>query len=159
MLNNSIQPQRPRIRVISASSLRGKPMFKPSSTDRPVKRETDNSQSVHRADERRTTAKRRISKISNNSGQASHQLLSDIYKIFRAKKAHVLRTRDIIAALCLDKEKPWATYNRGSNIVPKQISLLLNDIKSHGFWSEGVSAKGYSFELIKKAYRRLRKDK
>ncbi len=44
------------------------------------------------------------------------ELLTDIQEIFDTKKIERIFSADLIAALCEDDEKPWATYNRGKAI-------------------------------------------
>lgn len=54
------------------------------------------------------------------------QLLSDIRDAFESKNADKISTADLIAYLCIDEERPWATYNRGKPIVPRQIGTRLD---------------------------------
>lgn len=86
------------------------------------------------------------------------QLLKDLVKIIKVRKAPYIRTRDLIAGLCADPLKPWASYFRGSNITPRHLSELL---KPYGvsscciYYKEG-NAKGYLKKAVTAAYRSLK---
>jgi hypothetical protein len=89
------------------------------------------------------------------------QLLKDLVKIFKLQKTPYIRTRDLIAGLCADPSKPWASYFRGSNITARQLSGLL---KPYGvsscciYYKEG-NAKGYNCQSVRRAYRSANVDK
>ena len=55
------------------------------------------------------------------------ELLSDIQEIFDSKKVDRISTAELITALCEDEEKPWATYNRGFQIKPRQVAKRLSE--------------------------------
>jgi len=89
------------------------------------------------------------------------QILKDLVKIFKLQKTQYIRTRDLIADLCADPAKPWATYFRGSNITPRQLSALL---KPYGvsscciYYKEG-NAKGYNCQSVIRAFRSANADR
>lgn len=97
------------------------------------------------------------------SGDASHQLsigvelLADIQEIFEMRHTDRIATRELIEDLCADEERPWATYNRGFRISPKQVAERL---KGYGVHSSSmripgaVNAKGYYLKQFEDAFTR-----
>lgn len=85
------------------------------------------------------------------------ELLSDIQEIFESKGIDRISSIDLIKALCCDEEKPWATYNRGNQIRPRQIASKL---KGYGIQSKtvrigfGEVAKGYELGQFKETFTR-----
>jgi putative DNA primase/helicase len=87
-------------------------------------------------------------KLSGNKSASQTigvELLSDIQEIFEKKRLDRISTAELIEALCADDEKPWATYNRGFQIKPRQIASKL---KGYGIQSKTIrnghdTAKGY----------------
>ena len=57
-----------------------------------------------------------------------------------------ISTADLIYELCEDEERPWATYNRGRGITPRQLANLLSPygIKSKTVRIDGRTPKGYA---------------
>jgi putative DNA primase/helicase len=55
------------------------------------------------------------------------ELLADIREVFGAKRIEHIGTAELIEALCADDEKPWATYNRGKPVTPRQIGKRLKE--------------------------------
>ncbi len=89
----------------------------------------------------------------------SGKLLKDLARIVKGKEELVVRTQDLITELCTDLKKPWASYNRGSNISPNQLAKLLKlyGLRSQGVWLRGVgSFKGYNRKCLIKAYKLTR---
>jgi len=89
-------------------------------------------------------------KISGNTEQSQSigvELLADIQEIIETKQADRISTADLIAALCNDQEKPWATYNRGQSITPRQLASRLKEfgIMSNTIRIGNTTAKGYLF--------------
>lgn len=78
----------------------------------------------------------------------SIELLSDIQEIFNKRRADKIRTADLIADLCSDEELPWATYNRGFPIKPRQIASRLKEfsVKSVTLRVGATTAKGYRLD-------------
>lgn len=60
------------------------------------------------------------------------ELLADVKEVFETKRVDRITTADLLAALCDDDEKPWATYNRGKPMSPRQLARKLDgyEIKS-----------------------------
>ncbi len=84
------------------------------------------------------------------------ELLADIQEVFEMKRVDRMSSADLIAALCDDNEKPWATYNRGSPISPRQVSKALAE---YGIRSTSVrigpgTPKGYLREWFDEAFSR-----
>ena len=59
------------------------------------------------------------------------ELLSDIQDVFRAINTDRISTTDLIKHLVSDEERPWAGYNKGFPIRPKQIASRLGEYKIH----------------------------
>ncbi len=73
------------------------------------------------------------------------ELLTDIQEMFETKRIDRVSSIELIRSLCANDEKPWATYNRGSEIKPRQIA---NRLKEFGIISNTIrigtlTAKGY----------------
>lgn len=89
-------------------------------------------------------------KLSNDTEQPRSigiQLLADIQEIYDPQYTNRFSTAELITELCKDDEKPWATYNHGSPITPRQIAIRLRDF---GIFSNTIrfgltTAKGYSY--------------
>lgn len=82
------------------------------------------------------------------------ELLSDIQEIFDAKKVDRFSTADLITALCEDDEKPWATFNRGLQISPRQVAKRLSDygISSNTIRVGGSTPKGFMKSQFEDAF-------
>lgn len=97
--------------------------------------------------------------ISGNLEQSTStgvELLTDIYNIIEAMTADRISSAELIEKLCQDPEKPWASYNRGNPISPRQIA---NKLKSFGITSNAIrigasTAKGYLFTDFPDAFNR-----
>jgi len=63
------------------------------------------------------------------------ELLADIREVLEQMTCHRIKTADLIAALCEDVEMPWATYNRGKAISPRQVATRL---KGYGVHSKTI---------------------
>lgn len=93
---------------------------------------------------------------TNDGGSVSNELLADIQEIIQGKGLTRISTADLIKDLCADEEKPWATYNRGRQIAPRQVASKL---KSYGVLSQTIrigmgTAKGYLSEQFEEAFAR-----
>jgi putative DNA primase/helicase len=73
------------------------------------------------------------------------ELLQDIQEIFETQRTDRVSSSELIRLLCTDEEKPWATYNRGISIRPRQIATRLKEfgILSHTIRLGFTTAKGY----------------
>ena len=85
------------------------------------------------------------------------ELLADIQEIFEHKKVDRIPSAELIKELCSDDEKPWATYNKGFQIKPRQLAGRL---KGYGIHSKtirigfGETPKGYEVSQFKEAFSR-----
>lgn len=85
------------------------------------------------------------------------ELLADIQEIFQHNKIDRVSTTDLIKFLVTDDEKPWAGYNRGFQIKPRQIAAKL---KGYGIHSKTVringteTAKGFEIDQFSEAFSR-----
>jgi uncharacterized protein DUF3631/DNA primase RepB-like protein len=74
------------------------------------------------------------------------ELLADFKRVFDASRLAEISTKALIAALCMDTERPWAAYFKGEEITDRQLAKLL---KPFGIVSTTVHppgmphAKGY----------------
>jgi putative DNA primase/helicase len=86
-----------------------------------------------------------------------NELLADIQRIFESKKGVTkISTYDLISELIADDELPWATYNRGKAISPRQLSKQLSfyGIKSKTVRFGTSTPKGYEFSQFEDAFAR-----
>jgi putative DNA primase/helicase len=100
------------------------------------------------------TAALKLSGGESASQTIGTELLSDIQEIFWEKQVVRISTADLIRALCADDEKLWLTYNKGSQITPKQLA---GKLKSYGIQSKTIrmgyeTAKGYEREQFEDAF-------
>lgn len=106
---------------------------------------------------RATDAALKLSSSGENALSTGSQLLSDIkdYFMFVATDNKVC-TVDLIAALEKEVESPWATYNRGKPITPRQLSKLLAayGIHSKTVRIRGGTPKGFDEAQFKDAFAR-----
>ncbi len=86
-----------------------------------------------------------ISTQEDSSPSVGIELLSDIQEIFDSQNLDRIGSTELIQRLCDDEEKPWATFNRGASIRPRQIAKRLKDfnISSHTIRLGFSTAKGY----------------
>ena len=87
--------------------------------------------------DRATKAALTLSRQSNEKGSTGNELLADIQLIFEKRKsggqyAEKIGTAELIEELQKIEESPWATYNHGHPVSPRQISsqLAIYGIKS-----------------------------
>jgi putative DNA primase/helicase len=87
----------------------------------------------------------RISGDNEKSQSIGVELLADIQEIFEAKHIDRITSAELICSLCTDEEKPWATYNHGSEIKPRQVATRLREfgIISNTIRIGTLTAKGY----------------
>jgi hypothetical protein len=84
------------------------------------------------------------------------ELLADVKAVFDGKKACKVFSADLLEALLADEEAPWATWNRGKPISPRQLSAKLADfgIKSTTVRDGSNVKKGYHLEQFSDAFAR-----
>jgi putative DNA primase/helicase len=98
----------------------------------------------------------KLSGSTEDGGTMGNELLADIREIVESKRLAKISTADLIAALCDDDEKSWATYNRGRPITPRQVAKKL---KEYGIASKNLRinyevVKGFEHEQFKEAFAR-----
>lgn len=98
----------------------------------------------------------KLSGVDSPTMSIGTELLADIQEVFEHKRVDRISTADLIAALCDDDEKPWATYNRGKPLNPRQLSRRLAEygIKSTTIRINYGTAKGYLLEWFEEAFSR-----
>ena len=94
--------------------------------------------------QRATAAALKLSK-SETSVSIANELLADIQYVFEKKKVEKISTVELITALANGDEMPWATYNRGNSISPRQLG---GHLRKYGIKSKTVrvnysTPKGY----------------
>lgn len=84
------------------------------------------------------------------------ELLADVKAIFEAKKVSKIFGADLLEALLADEEAPWATWNRGKPMTPRQLSAKLGDfgVKSKDVRQGYDVKKGYHLEQFADAFSR-----
>lgn len=97
------------------------------------------------------TARQAALHISSKTDEGATQstgaeLLTDIAEIFEQTRRERITTADLIQELCSDDEKPWATYNRGKPLSPRQLGKKLN---GYGIQSKNLKL-GYN--TVKKGF-------
>lgn len=102
-------------------------------------------------------------KLSSDIDQSQSigvQLLADIQEIYEPQRIDRFSTSELITALCKDDEKPWATYNRGQSITPRQIASRLREfgIVSNTIRIGTTTAKGYLYLQFADAFARYLHD-
>jgi len=106
--------------------------------------------------QRATAAALKLSSAGESSVSIGNELLADIQHIFETKRVHKISTVDLLDELSEDPEMPWATYNRGKPISPRQLSKLLSGygIKSKTVRQKYGTPKGYDAAQFKDAWAR-----
>lgn len=104
-------------------------------------------------------ARKAALKISGSESDAMSigvELLHDIKEVFDDKGIAKISSADLITALCSDDEKPWATYNRGKQISPRQVSNKLTGygIKSKDIRIGSIVKKGFELEQFGESFYR-----
>ena len=106
---------------------------------------------------RATNAALKLSNYGEKSESTGNQLLADIQEIFENKRINRIRSVQLISDLIDDVEKPWATYNRGKPISPRQLAKLLSayDISSKTVrFSPHDTPKGFELSQFQDAFAR-----
>lgn len=95
--------------------------------------------------QRATEAAIKLSNHGKSSTSISNGLLSDIRDIFVNKQVDKFSSEGLINELIQDKEKPWATYNKGNQLTPSQLAKQLAPygIKSKTVRHGSKTPKGY----------------
>lgn len=108
--------------------------------------------------QRATAAALKVSSVSKESSSTGNELLADIQEVFERKRAEKISTADLIEALVDDDEKPWATYNRGKPLSPRQLARQLAGygIKSKTVRFGHSTPKGFESSQFADAFARYR---
>lgn len=112
--------------------------------------------------ERATKAALTLSRQSNEKGSTGNELLADIQLIFEGREHgkqywDKISSSDLISALQKIDESPWATYNHGFPVSPRQIC---SQLAIYGIKSKTVrigkfdTPKGYELSQFKDAFAR-----
>lgn len=107
--------------------------------------------------QRATAAALKLSGAGETLASIGNELLSDIQEVFASTQVTKISTVDLIAALVSDEEAPWATYNRGKQISPRQLARQL---ASYGIASKTVrmaphaTPKGFDLAQLEDAFAR-----
>jgi putative DNA primase/helicase len=86
-------------------------------------------------------------------------LLGDIKKVFAEHGMEAITTKTFIRWLCVDEEKPWATYDKGRPITDRQLAKLLKRFEIisetvHPHETGEAKAKGYKRDRFTDAFDR-----
>ncbi|NPU91912.1 MAG: DUF3631 domain-containing protein [Gammaproteobacteria bacterium] len=95
--------------------------------------------------------------IEEDAPSIGAELLRDIKAVFDDKNTSKVFTADLLEALTSDDEQPWATWNRGKPISPRQLASKLADfgIKSKQIRIGSVTGKkGFEADDFKDAWGR-----
>jgi putative DNA primase/helicase len=96
--------------------------------------------------DRTTRAALKLSGAGEAAPSTGNELLADIQTVFEIKKIDRIGSTDLITALCEDEENPWATYNRGKQLSPRQLSTRL---KAYSIASKDIRFAAYE---VKKGF-------
>lgn len=93
-------------------------------------------------------------KADDTTGGA--ELLTDIRDVFSRRNLLRIGTSALIESLCSDDEAPWATYNRGRPMSPRQLSRKLEayGIKSKNIRNDGTVCKGFELSQFEDVFAR-----
>jgi len=102
-----------------------------------------------------TTAALKLSGSDSDTQTVGTELLADIREIF-GQDLDRITTAELIRLLCTDGEKPWATFNRGNAITPRQVAKRLKEygILSHTIRIGIETAKGYTIDQFREVFSR-----
>lgn len=94
--------------------------------------------------------------LEGDAPSVGAELLADVKAVFDAKKATKIFSADLLEALIADEEAPWATWNRGKPMSPRQLSAKLADfgVKSGTVRQGFDTKKGYSLVQLTDAFSR-----
>ena len=102
-----------------------------------------------------TTAALKLSGSDSDTQTVGTELLTDIREIL-GNDLDRITTAELIRLLCTDGEKPWATFNRGNAITPRQVAKRLKEygILSHTIRIGIETAKGYTIDQFREVFSR-----
>ena len=98
----------------------------------------------------------KLSGVDSPTVSIGTELLADIQEVFEHQRVDRISSADLIAGLCDDDEKPWATYNRGKQLSPRQLASKLDGygIKSKTVRIGYATPKGYERGQFEEAFAR-----
>ena len=85
------------------------------------------------------------------------ELLADIKKVFDGTQVDEITTKALITALCVDEERPWATFYKGKPITDRQLARMLGHYRIRSLdvhTISGAHAKGYKRDRLKDVWER-----
>ncbi len=103
----------------------------------------------------------KLSGAASSAQSTGNELLADIKTVFETNKTIKIGIAELVEDLCKDAEAPWATYNRGKPLTPRQLSSKLRD---YGILSKAVRlnicdvVKGYEADQFNDAFARYLAD-
>jgi hypothetical protein len=94
--------------------------------------------------------------LEGESPSVGAELLADIKAVFDDKHASKIFSTHLLDGLIADDEAPWATWNRGKPMSPRQLSSKLSEfgIKSGTIRQGFDTKKGYSIDQFRDAFGR-----
>lgn len=95
--------------------------------------------------------------VEKESISTNVELLRDIKDVFDSDSTRdSLFTHELVTALTADEESPWATWNRGKPISPRQIATRVKEFGAvaGSIRINGRTAKGYKRESFEDAFTR-----
>ncbi len=107
--------------------------------------------------QRATEAALKLSITNDSSVSIGTELLQSIQLIFENEAVNKISSATLISELVACKDQPWASYNKGWEVSPRQISQLL---KQYGIkpktirMKDGYTPKGYSLDQFEDAFAR-----
>jgi hypothetical protein len=105
---------------------------------------------------RATDAALKLSSSGEKLVSTGNELLANIQSIFEDKQIDKISTKELIEELVADEENPWATYNRGRPLTPKQLAKQLSGygIKSKTIRMKYDTPKGFDEKQFQDAFAR-----
>lgn len=97
-----------------------------------------------------------ISGGNSSTRSVGEELLRDIQSIFAEKGVDRVFSKNLIENLCADEERPWASFDRGKSISPRQVSSQLHEygILPRSVRIGSATAKGYMVDQFEEAFQR-----
>lgn len=94
--------------------------------------------------------------LEGESPSVGVELLADIKAVFDTKQASRIFSANLLDDLVADVEAPWATWNRGKPMTPRQLSAKLGEfgIKSKDIRIGATNKKGYERSDFAEAFDR-----
>jgi putative DNA primase/helicase len=104
------------------------------------------------------TARRAALNLNGSGEPISNgvELLADVKSAFEQDGAQRLSIASLVERLCADELGPWATWNRGKPISPRQLGKRLDEygINAKGLRIDGGVAKGFERDWFKDPWSR-----